>query len=232
MRRLVTWVLAATLLAAPAALAEPGGTVIAFGDSITKSQPHPWPEGLQARLQERFPQAGFTVINAGIPGNRLLSGVPLDPSALSRFGHDALDPAGVKFIILLEGINDIGKSDIDHAAGAGGPDVAAAIMAADRILIAQAHARHIKIFGGTLPPFTGIAFPGYFSPAGEAQRQAVNRWIRTDGSFDAIIDFDVALRDPADPTKLRPDYDSGDHLHPNGTGEAAMAAAIDLALFQ
>jgi len=227
------WALAAALLTASPALAEPGGTVVAFGDSITKGFPNPWPDDLEARLQERFAKVGFTVINAGIPGNRLLSGVALNPDGLSRFSRDALDRNGVKFIILLEGINDIGQSDIDHAAGAGIPDIAASIIAADRLLIAEAHARHVKIFGGTLTPFTGIAYPGYFSPAGEAQRQAVNRWIRSgDSGFDAVIDFDAALRDPADPTKLRPQYDSGDHLHPNATGEAAMAAVIDLALFQ
>jgi lysophospholipase L1-like esterase len=233
MKRLAIWSLAAALLAAPAALAEPGGTIVAFGDSITKGLPHPWPEDLEARLHERFPNAGFTVINAGIPGNRLLSGIALNPDGLSRFGRDALDRSGVKTIILLEGINDIGQSDIDHAAGAGIPDIAPSIIAADRILIAEAHAHHVKIFGGTLTPFTGIAYPGYFSPAGEAQRQAVNRWIRGgDSGFDAIIDFDAALRDPDDPTRLRPQYDSGDHLHPSASGEAAMAAAIDLALFQ
>jgi lysophospholipase L1-like esterase len=232
MKPLAVWALATALVAAPAALAEPGGTVVAFGDSITKGYPNPWPEDLEARLHERFPKAGITVINAGIPGNRLLSGVAFNPDGLSRFGHDALDRNGVKAIILLEGINDIGQSDIGRAA-AGAPDIAASIIAADRVLIAQAHARHIKIFGGTLTPFAGVTYPGYFSAAGEAQRQAVNRWIRSDGTgFDAVIDFDAVLRDPADPTKLRPQYDSGDHLHPNGAGEAAMAATIDLALFQ
>jgi lysophospholipase L1-like esterase len=229
MRAPVRWLMAASLALSPMAPAEPGGTVAAFGDSITNGLPDPWPEGLQARLRQRFPHAAFTVINAGIPGNRLLrdgNGAG-NPSGVSRFAHDALDPDGVKFIILFEGINDIGWSGSARTQA----DIITAedLITAETTLIARAHERQIKIFGGTLTPFRGA---GYASPAGEAIRQSVNRWIRTEAGFDAVIDFDAALRDPADPGRLRPDYDSGDHLHPNGAGEAAIAAAIDPGLFQ
>jgi lysophospholipase L1-like esterase len=222
------WLLAASLALSPMALAEPDGTIVAFGDSITKGRPDPWPEGLETRLRQRFPHAEFTVINAGIPGNRLLHDGDSagNPSGLSRFAHDALDPDGVKFVVLLEGINDIGGSDVARTPA----DIitAADLIAAESTLIARAHERHIKIFGGTLTPFQGA---GYASPAGEAIRQSVNRWIRTEAGFDAVIDFDAALRDPAEPGRLRPDYDSGDHLHPTSAGEGAMAAAIDPGLF-
>ena len=230
MKALVPWVVVALLAAAPAARAEPGGTVVAFGDSITNGMAHPWPEQLESRLRQRFPKAVFTVRNAGISGNRLLNGDIDNPTGLSRFAQDALDPGGVTIVIVLEGINDIGWSGVSEAAAdhVGAED----IIAADRALIAAAHERHVKIFGGTLPPFAGTGFPGYYTPASAAMRQAVNQWIRTAGAFDAVIDFDATLRDPADPERLRPDYDSGDHLHPSGAGEAAMAAAIDLKLFE
>jgi lysophospholipase L1-like esterase len=229
MRAPARWLLTASLVLSPMARAEPGGTIVAFGDSITKGRPDPWPEGLQTRLRQRFPQAEFTVINAGIPGNRLLhdsDGVG-NRSGVSRFSHDALDPDGVKFIILLEGINDIGWSDIARTPA----DIITVedLIAAESTLITRAHERHIMIFGGTLTPFQGAL---YASSTGEAMRQSVNRWVRTAAEFDAVIDFDAALRDPADPGRLRPDYDSGDHLHPNGTGEGAMAAAIDPGLFR
>lgn len=219
----------AVLLPIPAPAA-PGGTIVAFGDSITKGLPQPWPEMLQARLDRELPKGGFTVVNAGIPGNRLLHDSAFNPKALSRFAHDALDQPGAQAVILLEGINDIGRADVPSQPG----DVVGAddIIAADRTLIDQAHARHIKIIGGTLTPFRGTQARGFYAAAGEAMRQAVNRWIRTEAGFDAVIDFDKALRDPADPTRLLPQYDSGDHLHPSVAGEAAMAAAIDLRAFQ
>jgi lysophospholipase L1-like esterase len=221
---------ALALLLPGTAPAAPGGTIVAFGDSITKGVPHPWPEALQARLDGQSPKPGLTVVNAGIPGNRLLHDSARNPKALSRFAHDALDGPGTEAVILLEGINDIGRADAP-----GGPDdVVSAddIIAADRTLIEQAHARHIKIIGGTLTPFRGTLAPGFYAAAGEAIRQAVNRWIRSEAGFDAVVDFDQALRDPADPTRLLPQYDSGDHLHPSEAGEAAMAAAIDLRLLQ
>jgi lysophospholipase L1-like esterase len=217
--------LLAAAVAAPGSGAEPGPVLVAFGDSITKGLPDPWPEVLQARLQLDAPNAGWRVINAGIPGNRLLGGTQDNPSGLARFDQDALGAPGVRFVVLLEGINDIGWLDEQDAtkpaAGAG------ALITAYRALIERAHAHGIKVFGGTLTPFDGTEFPGYYAPRGEAVRSAVNAWIRTGGAFDAVIDFDAALRDPADPAHLLPEFDSGDHLHPSRAGEAAMAALVE-----
>jgi lysophospholipase L1-like esterase len=223
-------VLLASVLAVQAAPAEAGGLIVAFGDSLTNGLPVTWPSVLQARLNRRLPQAGLTVINAGIAGNRLLHGSADNPAGIERFDRDALDAPGVRFVILLEGVNDIGWANMstnsdDHI-------TAEQLIAADRDLIAHAHARHVKIFGGTLTPMAHAAHPGYDTPEAELMREAVNRWIRSSREFDAVIDFDAALRDPDAPLQLRPEYDSGDHLHPNGVGEAAMAAAIDLALFR
>lgn len=220
----------AVILAAQAVAAHAGGLVMAFGDSLTNGLPVTWPSVLQARLNRGLPQAGLTVINAGIAGNRLLHGTADNPAGIERFDRDALDAPGVRFVILLEGVNDIGWTYLstngdDHI-------TADQLIAADRDLIAHAHARHVKIFGGTLTPMAHAAHPGYDSPEAELMREAVNRWIRSSHEFDAVIDFDVALRDPDEKLRLRPEYDSGDHLHPNGVGEAAMAAAIDLTLFR
>lgn len=227
--------LAAALAAAPAA-AEPAGTIVAFGDSITKGMvPTPWPDVLRQRLQARFPNSSVTIVNAGIGGNQLLGGALNLPAGVSRFARDALGPKDVRIVILLEGINDIGGFGLAQAKGdpdSAKHDLAAEIIEGYRGLIAQAHARGVKLYGGTLTPFEGTTMPGYYSADGEAIRQRVNHWIRTAGAFDAVIDFDAALRDPKDPGRLRPDYDLGDHLHPSPAGEAAMADAIELSLLQ
>jgi lysophospholipase L1-like esterase len=139
-------------------------------------------------------------------------------NAQARFPRDAIALSGARYVIVLEGINDIGFS----------LSPAAEIIAGYENLIAAAHAAGLKIFGATLTPFQGS---GYYSAAGEAEREAVNQWIRTSGAFDGVIDFDRAVRDPAGPLRLRPAYDSGDHLHPNDTGYQAMANAINLAAF-
>lgn len=154
----------------------------------------------------------------------MLTGAPCcGASAGARFGLDALDQPGVRDIIVLEGINDIGFGAVLPDAGS---EVGAAqIIAGYRQLITRAHARGVKIFGATLPPFQGA---GYYTAAGEATREAVNAWIRTAGAFDGVIDFDAALRDPADPLRLNPVYDCGDHLHPDDAGYQAMANAINL----
>jgi lysophospholipase L1-like esterase len=229
--------LLAALLAAAPALAEPSGTIVAFGDSITKGLVRPlWPDVLRARLQERFPHAQFTIVNAGIGGNRLLDGVPgLMRSGVARFGDDALGPKDVRIVILLEGMNDLGGLGIARAKHQPDPPMrggAAALIRGYTRLITAAHARGVRIYGGTLTPFKGATLPGYYSAEGEAVRQKVNRWIRTAGAFDSVIDFDAAICDPADPAQLRPDYDSGDHVHPSAAGETAMAQAIDLALLE
>ena len=225
--------LAAGLMSVAPAMAAPSGTIVAFGDSITKGLVgNPWPAVLQKRLQARFPKAGIAVVNAGLGGEQLLDSAPDLPAGVGRFERDALGQKDVRIVILLEGINDIGHLDwaLDKGApGAAERDLPLEIIAGYRTLIAQAHAQGVRLYGGTLLPFEGS---GYYGAKGEAARQVVNRWIRTAGAFDAMVDFDAALRDPADSARLRPIYDSGDHLHPNTAGEAAMAAAIDLAALE
>ena len=146
---------------------------------------------------------------------------------LSRFDRDALDKPGVRWVVLLAGTNDISAAAIlDRAHDRVTADQ---IIAGMQELIARAHGRGIKILGGTLTPRAGARWS---SPEAEAKRQAINAWIRTSGAYDAVIDFDRAVRDPAEPTRLLPSYDSGDHSHPNDAGFKAMAAAIDLGLFR
>ena len=140
-------------------------------------------------------------------------------SALARFRADTAAVSGARYVILLEGINDIGFTLMP----------AAKIIAGYEDLIGAARAAGLKIFGATLTPFQGSP---YYSAAGEAYREAVNRWIRASGAFDGVIDFDQAVRDPADPLRLLPAYDSADHLHPDDAGYQAMADAIKLAVFQ
>jgi lysophospholipase L1-like esterase len=199
------------------------GTVVAFGDSITDGVGSAagadarWPSDLARRL-DALDGPTLSVADEGIGGNRVLAGARCcGSSAEARFGRDALDQPGVRDIIVLEGINDIGFS-----AGRVG---AARIIAGYEQLIAWAHARGLKIFGATLLPFQGA---GYYTAAGEAVREAVNAWIRTSGAFDGVIDFDKVMRDPADPLRLNPGYDSSDHLHPNDAGYRAMTDAISL----
>jgi lysophospholipase L1-like esterase len=195
------------------------GTVVALGDSITDGAQSTvnantrWPNDLSRRLDARHGPA-LSVADEGIAGNQLLqpgAGV----AALARFDRDVIDRAGVKDVILLEGINDIGINDAQPAA----------LIAGYEQIIAQAHAAGLRIFGGTLTPFKGA---GYWTPEKEQTREAVNRWILTSGAFDGVIDFANATADPTDPQVLNPAYDSGDHLHPNDAGYQAMANAIDL----
>jgi lysophospholipase L1-like esterase len=203
-----------------------GGTIVAFGDSITDGYRSTvgandrWPDDLARRLLAGPPRQVRSVVDEGISGNRILvNSVLFGVSAQARFLSDTAALSGARYVILLEGINDIGFSLTPVAR----------IIAGYERLIAAAHAAGLKIFGATLTPFQGS---GYYSAAGEAEREAINHWIRTSGAFDGVIDFDRALRDPADPLRLLPAYDSGDHLHPNDTGYQAMADAINLALFQ
>ncbi|MET9359259.1 SGNH/GDSL hydrolase family protein [Streptomyces sp. NPDC006617] len=206
------------------------GTVVAFGDSITDGYHSTtgtnsrWPDFLAARLADAPGPQRLSVVNAGIGGNRLLTDVPnawQGVSALKRFRHDALGQPGVKDVILFEGINDIGN----NAGPNGVPLTAEDLINGYLLLIDAAHAAHVRVLGATLMPDKGN---GYYTPAAEAIRQRVNTWIRTSGAFDAVIDFDRALRDPAAPGSLHPDYDSGDHLHPNDAGMKAMADAVQL----
>jgi lysophospholipase L1-like esterase len=209
----------------------PEGTwaIVTFGDSITDGfrstldADHTWPDELARRLAGHVPQ--IAVLNAGISGNRIWHDA-MGSNGLERFGHDTLAQAGVRDVIVLLGINDIGFSNIpglaDQAISADD------VIAGQRQFIERAHVRGLKVIGGTLLPFDGA---NYFSAEGEAKRTAVNTWIRTSGAYDAVIDFDAVVRDPQSPTKLQAAFDSGDHLHPNDAGYKAMGDAIDLSLF-
>src|SRR5260221_3264261 len=161
------------------------------------------------------------VVNAGISGGRVLT-LGAGPSALARFDRDVLMTPGLTHVIVLEGINDIGRSATDGT-------TAEDIIVGYRQLIARAHDRGIVIFGATLTP-AGVR--ASFTPALEARRAAVNAFIRTSGEFDGVIDFDPPTRDPANPLQFLPTYDSGVHLHPGDAGYRAMGEAIDLTLFR
>ncbi|WP_433360029.1 SGNH/GDSL hydrolase family protein [Actinoplanes sp. CA-142083] len=206
-----------------------GGTVVAFGDSITDgafSTPdanNRYPDELAERLVAAG--SGKAVVNAGIGGNRVLTDSPgFGDRATARFGRDALDQPGVRTVIVLEGINDIGLGVGAEAQ----PVTAEQLIAGHRKLIRAAHARGVRMIGATILPFAGVTYPGYYTEEGEKVRDAVNRWIRTGGEYDAVADFDRALADPADPDRLNPAYDGGDGLHPNDAGMRAMAEAVDL----
>lgn len=201
------------------------GSVVALGDSITDTANTTgnanlrWPDDLSRRLNA-LPGRTLSVVNAGLGGNRLLAprdgqpyyGVP----ALARLDRDVFTQAGVRSVILLEGVNDIGF-------GA----TASEIISADQQIAAQAHARGLRIFGATITPFGGSIVD---SPAGEQTRIDVNNWIMTSHAFDGVIDFAAAVADPANPNALLPAYDSGDHLHPNDAGCQAMANAVNLSM--
>ena len=208
--------------------------IVTLGDSITDgyaSTPDTnrrWPNRLAKRLHDTPDGRGIAVVDEGISGNRVLHDF-IGTNALARLDRDVLVQSGARYVIVLEGLNDIG---IPGAFGLASEGVSAAqIIEGHRQIVDRAHALGLKIIGGTLTPFEGTAFPGYFSIAGEAKRQAVNAWIRTSGAYDAVIDFDVATRDPSHPARILAAYDSGDHLHPNDVGYQAMANAIDLSLF-
>ncbi len=204
--------------------------IVTFGDSITdgaRSTPNVnarWPDHLAKRLAARPGGAKFAILNTGIGGNRLVSDSTnnFGINALARFDRDVLAETGVAYVVVLEGINDIGNARANPSPSA------ADLIAAHQQLIERAHAHGLKIYGGTLTPFEGAA---YFSPEGEAKRKAVNEWIRTSKAYDGVIDFDAATRDPASPGKFLALYDSGDHLHPNDAGYEAMGKAVDLSLF-
>jgi lysophospholipase L1-like esterase len=222
--------------------------VVAFGDSVTDGDgstvdaDHNWPSDLVRRLGTTTEGSKLAVVNEGIIGNRLLSDCFIASvgcfgvSALARFDRDVLALPGVTHVVLLEGINDIGFPGAElggqHLADPNDIRTPADLIGAYRQLISRAHARGIKLIGATITPFEGVDVPGYYSGSKEAVRQAVNKWIRTSGAFDGVIDFDAVLRDPEHPSRLLPRFASEDLLHPNDAGYQAMADAIDLALFK
>jgi len=233
------------------------GSSLTDGDGSTKDTNRRWPDVLAERLQKAGgPEAKIGVLNEGIIGNRLLSdtesprqtggppplgavleelGPALGQSGVARFDRDVLAQAGVKYVILALGVNDMlfPGSFIPQTESVTAQD----LIAGNRQLIARAHKKGIRVIGTTIPPFEHALFrdPFYdhfYSPENEKIRQDVNTWIRASGEFDGVIDFDEAVRDPDRPTQILPAYDSGDHLHVNNAGNVAQANAIPLSLFQ
>jgi len=220
------FVLSRVEVTAPASV----GAIVAFGASLTdgaRSTPdtnNRWPNHLARRLLAQL--TPMAVLDEGIGGNRVLSEGAFQAglSALARFDRDVSEQTGVTHIIVADmALNDIGNARENAT------PTADDLIAGQKQLIERAHTRGLKIYGATLTPFEGA---GYFTQVGETKRQAVNQWIRTSKSYDAVIDFDAATRDPSHPTRFLPQYDSGDHLHPNDTGYRTMADAIDLTLFK
>lgn len=220
------------------------GAIVALGDSITDgvgSTPganRRWTDVLAARLIADRDQPPLAVLNAAIDGNRILHDgfgdfrFAVGANALARFDRDVLAQPGVSHVVVLQGLGDIGavvsaaRFGVDASSEAVSADD---VIAGQRILIERAHEHGLVVIGGTLTPIAGSQID---APETEAMRQAVNDWIRTGGAFDAVIDFEAAVRDPAEPARLLPDYDSGDHGHLSDASYQAMGEAIDLALFR
>jgi len=222
---------------------KPARTIVAFGDSITDGvgatvgADKRWPDQFAERLLAAGGPAVY-VSDQGISGNRVLND-GFGVNALARFDRDVLATPGLAYVIVFEGINDIGISFMPRATEgpladfiknfAGAPVTADDIIAGYRQLIARAHARGVRIYGATITPFEGA---GTDTPEGETARQAVNAWIRAPGNFDGVLDFDAVWRDPAHPARIREGFHAGDHLHGSDAGYRALAASIDLALFK
>jgi lysophospholipase L1-like esterase len=209
---------------------ESAAAVVVLGNSITDgrgsgtNRQNRWPDELARRLQENPATRQVAVLNQGIGGNCVLRDC-LGPAALSRFERDVIRQNGVRWLIILEGINDIGQAQGSD----GSAKVAADLIAAYIQMIDAAHAKGIRVYGATLLPFGGSF---YDTADHESARKTVNEWIRNSGRFDAVIDLDSALGDPANPLQLLPAADTGDHLHPNEIGHRMMAEAVDIGLFK
>ncbi|HKR77071.1 MAG TPA: GDSL-type esterase/lipase family protein [Rhodanobacter sp.] len=214
----------------------PPPVLVALGDSITngfrstRGEARSYPQVLGQRLRDLHPACHVAVVGAGIDGNEIAErdgGYGPGDSMERRFGRDVLDQPGVRYVLLLGGINDIGETTMvlrPQGRALDGRAVAANVIAAQQRIIAQAHAAGLRILGATLPPFEGTS--NAYSIEGERARQRINDWIRHHASFDGVVDFDAVLRDPEHPARLRPGLDSGDHIHPDDRGYAAMAAAV------
>lgn len=206
------------------AVPKDAAAVAILGDSITDGRNSlengngRWPDNLARRLQAEKRTRAIGVLNQGIGGNRVLND-GLGPNALARLDRDIIAQSGVRWLVVFEGINDLGTRS------AGAPE----LIAAFQQIIARAHAHGIRVYGVTITPCGGSF---YYGPNLEAQRQAINQWIRASGAFDGIIDFDAVARDPGDPTKLLASIDGGDHLHPSNDGYKILANSIDLRLFE
>ena len=203
--------------------------IVVLGDSLTDGRGstddgnNRWPDNLAARLATNAPTAGVAVVNMGIGGNAIFGG--LGPAAVNRFDRDVLGQSGARYLIVFEGVNDIGS-------GASSMTTATNLVNAYTQFANKARARGIRAYGATITPFGGS---GYYNTLHEQERQFVNAWFRTNTVFDGVIDFDAAVRDPADPTRFKAEYYPGinanDWLHLNVAGYKAMADAIDLSLF-
>ncbi|WP_077625141.1 SGNH/GDSL hydrolase family protein [Sediminibacillus massiliensis] len=197
------------------------GSSIANGNKSTKNANHRWPDLLAERIHKESPESKLSVLNAGISGNQLLNSPPgRGLNALKRLERDVLSQSGVKAVILHQGLNDV-----RHHPDYGSEKIIARI----KEIIDTAHDKGLKIYGGTLAPYKGS---GLYTPEGERTRQEVNEWIRNSGSFDGVIDFDKALRDPDNPDKFLAEYDAGDHFHPNDAGYEKMAETVDISMFK
>jgi lysophospholipase L1-like esterase len=213
--------------------AEDSAALVTLGDSITDgrgsitNQNTRWPDNVARILAADKKLSHISVLNQGIGGNRITRD-GLGPNALARFDRDVIAQARVRWVIIFEGVNDIGSTKA--ATDEGAPSTMADdIIHGYQQFILRAHAHGIKVYGATITPF-GQSF--YYNASTESDRQKVNEWIRTSHQFDAVIDFDKAVRDPAKPSQLTADTDSGDHLHLNSEGYRRIAAAIDLNLFR
>ena len=210
--------------------------IVTLGDSITDGHGSTtngndrWPDALARHLQSSAKTAAMGVLNEGIGGNRLLLD-GLGPNALARFDRDVLAQAGVRYLIVFEGVNDLGTLTRDHEVSSAEHEaLVRRILLAYAQMAARAHAHGIRVIGATILPYGGSDYyhPG---PANEADRQAINEWIRSTKDFDAVADFDKLTQDPAHPDHLLPAFDSGDHLHPSPAGYKVMGEAIPLSLF-
>jgi lysophospholipase L1-like esterase len=222
-------------------LAPHARAIVVFGDSIsdgvgsTGGANRRWPDLFAERLSARGGGERFGVVNHGISGNQVLSD-GAGQSALARFDRDVLSVPGLGYVIVFEGVNDLGlgygKLEGPLAALMPPPAIKPtrdAMLAGYRQLIARAHAKGVKIYAATIAPYEGAA---YYSAEGNAVRQAVNDWMRTSKEFDGVLDFDAAFRDPAKPTQMKDAFQAGDHLHGSDAGYKAVADSIDLALFR